>query len=106
MILTVNVFKGLMGKLLRKARGRNKYLYQCGFTLNLFFFFFFRMGNHQITPPALGGAGGSVRLLLTKTHPCSFIALCVPGPRYLFRTVPQPRQASVLTDPFLFADSL
>ena len=44
---------------------------------------FFPIENHGMTSPAPGGAAGSVWLLLTKTHPCSF---CVPKPRYLFRT--------------------
>ena len=39
---------------------------------------FFRMGNHQMTPPALGGPGGSVILLLTKP-------IHVPSSPFVFR---------------------
>ena len=37
----------------------------------------------KITPPALDGVQGSVRLLLSKTHPVPAIAFYVPGPRCL-----------------------
>ena len=42
--------------------------------------------NHQITPPAQGGAEGSVRLLLTENPACSFSGPL--GTRYLVGTVP------------------
>ena len=44
--------------------------------------------SHQQTPPTLCGAEESVRLALTKTQPIRSVALCVPGPRYIFKTFP------------------
>ena len=70
-----------------------------GFELRLSQTFFFRMGNHQMTSAALGGAGGSVIPLLTKIHPCSFLCPLRSGSAVSLSNNPQPRQASALTGP-------
>ena len=45
----------------------------------------FLLANNQMTPAALIEMAGSVRLVLTETHPVSSVTLGVPGPQYLVR---------------------
>ena len=53
----------------------------------------------KMTSPALCGAGGSLRLLLTITHPCSCLCPLSSGTAVSLSNNPQPRQASALTGP-------
>lgn len=59
---------------------------------------FFRMENHQFTPPTLSWTEGRVIFYLTETHPCSsFCPLCTIGALISFRSCMKCNYISIET---------
>ena len=77
-ILSVCLFKFNFDKIVFKCKSQRMSVYYHAILIILlmastiipFLFILLRMGNHQMTSSALGGAVGGVRLLLSKTHSC------------------------------------